>query len=84
MLFTLLVQQHHDAVTVGVAIKMTRDDITVLPEDGDQPLVVVLSNGGDVPGEGQVAHGHVTYDVHLESRVIQVKNNSCSHAWQAK
>lgn len=80
MRFTLLVQQHHDAVTVGVAIKMTRDDITVLPEDGHQPLVVALSNGGDVPGEGQVAHGHVTYDVHLESGVIQVKNNSCSHA----
>lgn len=72
-----MVQQHHDAVTVGVAIKLPRDDITVLPEDGDQPLVVALSDSGDVPGEGQVSHWNMTNDVHLETHVIQVKNDSC-------
>lgn len=73
-----MVQQHHDAVTVGVAIKMARDDITILPEDGDQPLVVALSDSRDVPGEGEISHWHVTNDVHLESHVIQVKNDSRS------
>lgn len=69
---------------MGVAIKMTCNDVTVLPEDGEQLLVVALSDGGDVPGEGQVAHWHMTYDVHLESCVIQVKKNPCSHVWQVK
>lgn len=82
-LFTLLVQQHHDAVAVGVAIKMPRDDITVLPEDGDQPLVVALSDSSDVPGERQVSHWHMTNDVHLESHVTQVKNDSRG-MWQGE
>lgn len=71
--FTLVVQQHHDAVTVGVAVKMPRDDAAVLPEDGDQPLVVALSDSGDVPGEGQVPHWHVADDVHLQPRANQRK-----------
>lgn len=71
-LFTLLVQQHHDAVPVGVAIEMSRNDITVLPEDGDQPLVVALSNGGGVSGKGQVPHWYMSYDEHLEQEVRHI------------
>lgn len=64
-LVTFLVQQHHDAVTVGVAIEMTRNDMTVIPEDGNQPLIVALSNSSDVPGKGQVPHWYMGYDVNL-------------------
>lgn len=31
---TLLIQQHHDAVAVGVAVEMSGDDVAVLPADG--------------------------------------------------
>lgn len=62
---TLLIQQHHDAVAVGVAVEMSGDDVAVLPADGHQSLVVLLPDGGDVPGEGQVAHWHVADDVDL-------------------
>ena len=65
---TRLVQQHHDAVTVGVAVEMTCDDITVLPEDGNQPLVVALSYSSDVSGKGQVAHWYMGYNVHLNRK----------------
>lgn len=78
--FTLLVQQHHNAVAVGVAIELARDDTTVLPEDGKQPLVVALSDGGGVPGEGQVSHRHVADDIHLQGHVIQVKKDSLGDA----
>lgn len=66
MFITLLVQQHHDAVTVGVAIEMSRDDVTVLPEDRHQPLVVALRHGGGVSGKGQVTDRNVGDDVHLQ------------------
>lgn len=62
---TLLVQQHHDAVAVGVAIEMPGDDVAVLPADGHQPLVVALPDGGGVTDEGQVTHWDVSYDVDL-------------------
>lgn len=53
---------------MGVAVELSRDDITVLSEDGDQPVVVSLSDGGDVSGEGQEPHGNVCYDVNLENK----------------
>lgn len=65
LVFTVLVQQHHDAVSMGVAIEMSRDDMTVLPEDGNQFLVVTLSYSSDASGKGQEAHRHVGYDEHL-------------------
>lgn len=70
--FTLLVQQHHDAVTMGVAIEMSRNDVTVLPADGDQPLVVALSYSSGVPDKGQVPHWYMSYDVHLEQEVSRI------------
>lgn len=66
LIYTLLVQQHHDAVTVGVAIEMSSNDVAVLPADGDQPLVVALPYSRGVPDEGQVPHRNVSDDVHLE------------------
>lgn len=62
---TLLIQQHHDAVAVGVAVEMPGDDVAVLPADGHQPLVVALPDGGGVTDEGQVTHRDVSYDVDL-------------------
>lgn len=70
--FTLFVQQHHDAVTVGVAIEMSGNDVTVLPADGDQPLVVALSHSSDVSDKGQVPHRHMSDDVHLEREVSHI------------
>lgn len=67
-IFTLLVQQHHDAVSMGVAIEMPRDDVTVLPADGHQPLIVALSDSSGVSDEGQVPHRYMSYDVHLEQK----------------
>lgn len=68
----MLVQQHHDAVTVGVPIEVPRNDMTVLPEDGDQPLVLALSYSRGVSGKGQVPHWYVSYDVHLEQEVTHI------------
>lgn len=45
---------------------MSRDDVAVRPEDGDQPLVVALPHGGGAPGVGQVPHRYVSDDVHLQ------------------
>jgi len=63
---TLLVQQHHNAVSVGVAVEMSCNDTAVLPEDGDQPLVVAFSYSRGVSDKGQISHRHVGYDVYLE------------------
>lgn len=51
---------------MGVAVEMSRDDVAVRPEDGDQPLVVALPHGGGAPGVGQVPHRYVSDDVHLQ------------------
>lgn len=64
--FTSLVQQHHEAVSMCVPIEMSRNDMTVLPEDGDQPLVVALSHSSGVSGKGQVTHWYMGYNVHLQ------------------
>lgn len=69
LLFTLLVEQHHDAVTVRVAVEMSCNDMTVLPEDGDQPLVVTLSYSSGASGKRQVPHRYMGYDVDLEQEV---------------
>lgn len=63
---TFLVQQHHDTVSMGVAVEMPSNNITVLPKDGNQSLVVYLSDGSDVSGKGKVTHRYMGYDVHLE------------------
>ena len=74
--FTLLVQQHHDAVAVGVAVEMSGDDVTVLPADGDQPLVVASSYRSGVSDIGQVPHRDMSYDVHLDQEVSHIKGMS--------
>lgn len=68
-----MVQQHHDAVAVGVAIEMTGDDRTVLPADGDQPLVEVFFKSSGVPQKGLVPHWYVSYDVDLEGQTHSLK-----------
>ena len=70
---TLLVQQHHDAVAVGVAVEMSGNDVTVLPADGHQPLVVALSYRSGVSDKGQVAHRDMSYNVHLDQEVGHIK-----------
>lgn len=66
--FTPLVQQHHDAVSVGVAVEMPGNHVSVLPEDADQPLVVAFLNSSGVFDERQIAHRNVTYDVNLQTK----------------
>lgn len=67
-----MVEQHHDAVSVRVAVEMSGDDVTVLPEDGDQPLVVAYSHSSGASGKRQVPHWYVGYDVDLEQEVQEV------------
>ena len=62
---TFFIQQHHDAVSMGVAIEVACDDMAVLSKDGHQPLVVVLSNSSDVSGKRQVSNRHMCYDENL-------------------
>lgn len=62
---TLFVQQHHDAVSVGVAVEMSGDHVTEPPEDGDQPLVVALPDSRGVSSEWQVTDRHVSDDEDL-------------------
>lgn len=66
--FTSLVQQHHDAVPVGVAVEMSGDNRSVFPEDADQPLVVAFLNGGGVFDKRQVTHRNVSNDVNLQTK----------------
>lgn len=68
-----MVQQHHDAVAVGVAVEMSGNDVTVLPADGDQPLVVASSYRSGVSDKGQVPHRDMSYDVHLDQEVSHIK-----------
>jgi len=51
---------------VGVAVEVPCDDTAVLSEDGHQPLVVLLSNSGDVSGKRQVSNWHMCYDENLK------------------
>lgn len=51
---------------------MSGDDVTVLPEDGDQPLVVAYSHSSGASGKRQVPHWYVGYDVDLEQEVQEV------------
>lgn len=69
----LFIQQHHDAVSVGVAIKLPCNNMAVLPEDGHQPLIVAPSDGGGVPDEGQVSHRDVGDDVHLQYKNVKLQ-----------
>ena len=62
---TFFIQQHHDAVSVGVAIEVACDHMAVLSKDVHQPLVVALSYSGDVSGKRQVSDRHMCYDEHL-------------------
>ncbi len=64
--FTLSVQQHHDAVSMGVAIEVSGDNVTVLPADCDQPLVVALSNSSGVSCKWQKPQRYMRYNVHLK------------------
>lgn len=65
----MLVQQHHDAVSVGVAIKLSRNNVAELPEDGHQPLVVDFPDSGGVSIKGQESHWNVGNDVNLNNRL---------------
>ena len=53
---------------MGVAVKVPCDDMAVFSKDGHQPLVVVLTNSGDVSGVRQVPNRDMCYDEHLRRR----------------
>ena len=57
---TLLVLQDHYAVSVSVAIEMPWDDVTVVTKDLHKSLIVGFSDGGGVPGKGQVTHWNMS------------------------
>lgn len=79
---TVWTEQHHEAVSVGVAVEVPCDDMAVLSEDGHQPLVVVLANSRGVSGKRQVSNWHMCYDENLKRgfRWIQRILELCSGA----
>lgn len=67
--FTLLVQKYHDAVSVCVSVKMSPNNMAILSEDGNQPLVVALSHSSDVSGKRQEPHRDMSNHVNLDEKI---------------
>lgn len=66
---TVFIRENHKAVSVGVAVELSRDDRAVFSENLHQFLVIVLPHCWGSRCVRKIPHWNVCYDVHLKGNM---------------